>query len=1009
MLNSKRQAEDYAKALPTSHGWPPFILLCDVGHCIEVFADFSGQGKNYTQFPDRQSFRIYLEDLRKFEVQDRVRRIWTDPHSLDPTRKAARATREIAKRLAAVSKALEAKGHPAEEVALFLMRCLFTMFAEDVGLLPESSFSGLLADCRTDERKFVPLVEDLWRTMNTGGFAASIREHLRQFNGNLFANARALPAAREEIGELAAAAEKDWREVEPAIFGTLLEQALDPAERRRLGAHYTPRTYVERLVVATVIEPLRDEWRDVQGSAEAKRATGDRAGAAADVEAFHGKLCETRVLDPACGTGNFLYVTLELMKRLEGEVLEALVDLGGQEVLTGLGGHTVDPHQFIGMEINPRAAAIAELVLWIGYLQWHFRTKGGVPLEPILRAFKNIEVKDAILTWDGYPARQIVDGVEVFRGARRPTWPTAEFIIGKPPFIAGQNFREQFGNGYAEALWRIHRDIPGGADFVMFWWDRAAEILTQKGSVLRRFGLVTTSSITQEFSGRVIARRIKGSPPVSLTLAIPNHPWTRATAGAAAVRIAMTVAERGHRGGVLLETISEAHLETDDPSVGFRQSSGRINPNLTVGADLTAAGPLTANDGMCHDGVKLHGRGFIVRPGDLGRLGIEVRPGASSVLRPYLNGRDINQISRRASVIDLFGLTSDEVRSRFPEIYQHVLATVKPERDQNRRASRRDNWWLFGENQPRMRNAVGGLGRYIATVDTSRHRIFQFLPETTICDDKVVIIASAEPFVMAVLSSRVHCTWALKAGVRLGIGNDPVYASTRCFDPFPFPNPSNELRREAGKTAEELDAFRKQRQAEHPGLTLTQMYNALEAIRSGRPLTADEDRSKEQGLVLVLKELHDTIDRLIFEAYGWPLTLSDEEILAHLLELNKERAAEEKRGLVRWLRSEYQIPRFGRPADKQAAAEIGTQASATLQIAEPKQKPSFPMSGFEQSAAVFAALASAAGPVDAATIAARFRQGKKVEGKVADLLLSLSRLGYIYASDGTKFATRRVA
>jgi hypothetical protein len=250
--------------------------------------------------------------------------------------------------------------------------------------------------------------------MNEGVFAASIRTKVLKFNGNLFAEAKVLPLGREEIGELAEAANKDWHEVEPAIFGTLLEQALDPAERRRLGAHYTPRAYVERLVVATIIEPLREDWRNVQAAAETKRAAGDEKGAAAEVQAFHDKLCETRVLDPACGTGNFLYVSMELMKRLEGEVLEALVDLGGQEALRGLGQHTVDPHQFLGMEINPRAAAIAELVLWIGYLQWHFRTKGGIPDEPILRQFKNIEVKNAVLTWDGYPVPQVVDGKEAY-------------------------------------------------------------------------------------------------------------------------------------------------------------------------------------------------------------------------------------------------------------------------------------------------------------------------------------------------------------------------------------------------------------------------------------------------------------------------------------------------------------------------------------------------------------------------------------------------------------------
>ncbi|SHI12764.1 type IIL restriction-modification enzyme MmeI [Bradyrhizobium erythrophlei] len=400
MLNAKRQAEEYARALPTSHGWPPFILICDVGHCIEVYADFSGQGKNYTQFPDRQTFRIYLEDLRNEDVRDRLRKIWLDPASLDPAQQSAKVTRDIAKRLAQVSLALEKKNYPAQDVAMFLMRCLFTMFAEDVGLLPEKSFKEVLEECEKNPDAFTHDVGQLWEAMDLGTWAHVLKTKVKKFNGEFFRNRAALPLGREEIGELRQAASYTWKEVDPSIFGTLLEQALDPEERDRLGAHYTPRAYVERLVVATVIEPLREDWRNVQATAETKRASGDLKGAAAEVRVFHEKLCETRVLDPACGTGNFLYVSLELMKRLEGEVLEALLDLGGQEALRGLGSHSVDPHQFLGLEINPRAAAIAELVLWIGYLQWHFRTKGAAPEEPILRAFRNIQVKNAVLTWD---------------------------------------------------------------------------------------------------------------------------------------------------------------------------------------------------------------------------------------------------------------------------------------------------------------------------------------------------------------------------------------------------------------------------------------------------------------------------------------------------------------------------------------------------------------------------------------------------------------------------------
>jgi hypothetical protein len=247
MVNARRQAEDYAKALPASEGWPPFLIVCDVGHCFELYADFTGQGKNYAQFPDRQNFRVFLEDLRSEDIRERLRMVWRDPHKLDPTKIAAKATREIAERLAKVSKHLEeAKGadgkklHDPEQVALFLMRCLFTMFAEDVELLPKDGFRTVLERCVQDPQKFPLLVGQLWEAMDKGGFAFALEKEVRQFNGYLFKSRTVLPLPRQEIGELLEAARADWRQVEPAIFGTLLEQALDPAERRKLGAHYTP-------------------------------------------------------------------------------------------------------------------------------------------------------------------------------------------------------------------------------------------------------------------------------------------------------------------------------------------------------------------------------------------------------------------------------------------------------------------------------------------------------------------------------------------------------------------------------------------------------------------------------------------------------------------------------------------------------------------------------------------------------------------------------------------------
>ncbi|MGC1424392.1 MAG: type IIL restriction-modification enzyme MmeI [Terracidiphilus sp.] len=486
MLAARGQAERYAKALPASEGWPPFLIVVDVGHSIEIFADFSLTGKAYLPFPDPRTFRISLDEVAKPEVRERLRAVWLDPHSLDPARERARVTREVAGKLAVLARNLELKYKP-KEVAEFLTRCIFTSFAEDVGLLPERSWLDLLESLHHDEASFPPVVESLWKTMNDGGFSPILRRDVLQFNGGLFQSTRALPLTSDQIYLLIEAANSRWRDVEPAIFGTLLERALDPAERHALGAHYTPRAYVERLVLPTIVEPLRDDWRNTQAVITKLLSAGDQEGAIEAARLFHRQLCAIRVLDPACGSGNFLYVALEHMKRLEGEVLDSLHTLGeSQEVLehTGL---TVDPHQLLGIEVNPRAAVIADLVLWIGYLQWHFRTRGDAqPPIPVIRNFHNVVEADALITfasrkpavdehgnpitvWDRVTFKEhpttgerVPDEtaripVYEYSGVKKAKWPEADFVVGNPPFIGGKDIRAWHGDGYALAFPRLHR------------------------------------------------------------------------------------------------------------------------------------------------------------------------------------------------------------------------------------------------------------------------------------------------------------------------------------------------------------------------------------------------------------------------------------------------------------------------------------------------------------------------------------------------------------------------
>ncbi|MFN7551395.1 MAG: type IIL restriction-modification enzyme MmeI, partial [Pseudomonadota bacterium] len=308
LLRARSQAEAYARALPADEGRPPFLVVVDVGRVIELYAEFSRSGATYVPFPDPRSHRIPLDALRDPAIRERLAGVWTDPLSLDPTRRSAKVTREIAARLAEVAKSLESAGHPAEAVAAFLSRCLFTFFAEDIGLLPKDGFRALLEKHVDDPATAMRMVSALWREMDSGGFSVSLAVPVLRFNGKLFKQPDVLPLTRAQIVLLIDAAKAQWSEVEPAIFGTLLERALDPDERHALGAHYTPRAYVERLVLPTVIEPLREDWADAKAAALTLAREDDLDGALAALKDFHRALCAVRVLDPACGSGNFLYV-----------------------------------------------------------------------------------------------------------------------------------------------------------------------------------------------------------------------------------------------------------------------------------------------------------------------------------------------------------------------------------------------------------------------------------------------------------------------------------------------------------------------------------------------------------------------------------------------------------------------------------------------------------------------------------------------------------------------------
>ncbi|WP_018947919.1 DNA methyltransferase [Thioalkalivibrio sp. AKL17] len=1039
MLAAQNQADQYVRALPEDEGRPPFIVVTDVGRSLELYSEFSRSGGTYVPYPDPSRHRIRLEDLRDPEIQQRLHHLWLAPDQLDASKHAARVTREVSARLAELAKSLEQHGFDVERVAHFLKRCLFTMFSEDVELLPKGSFTALLERLQQNPEHFPDAMRSLWETMNTGGFEGQLMHKVQRFNGGLFQNIDPIPLNADQIGLLIQAGKADWRFVEPAIFGTLLERALDPRERHKLGAHYTPRAYVERLVMPTLIEPLRAEWNTVQVAAEAWLQQNKPDKALDELHRFHHRLCETRVLDPACGSGNFLYVALEHLKRLEGEVLNLIRDLSAGQATFDTEGLTVDPHQFLGLEINPRAAAIAEIVLWIGYLQWHYRLHGRLSLpEPILRDFHNIECRDALIEYDsrepmtddhGEPVT-IWDGISYkkspvtgelipdetgrtpvyhYSNPRRTEWPEADFIVGNPPFIGAATMRRALGDGYVDAVRKVFKGIvPDSADFVMYWWHIAAEKVRMGEA--RRFGFITTNSLRQTFNRRVLEPHLNDSKkPLSLAFAIPDHPWVDSTDGAA-VRIAMTVGVPGDHPGVLSSVLSENGTLEDDRSVKLNSRYGKLFPDLAVGPNIADAQLLAANSALSFRGVSLIGD-FSVTREEAARLGLDGEIGRNKIIRPFVNGRDIAQRRTDRFVIDLFGFTEDETRDKFPSLFNWLIDRVKPERDAKAHtkdgAAYAAQWWIFGKPRQEMRKALQRTPTLLVTPMTAKHRFFVSMDHSILPDQGLIVIAHHHGKVQGVLSSRTHVTWALEAGGRLGVGNDPRYNNRRCFETFPFPELDDQQAATIGDLAERIDAHRKARQAEHPDLTLTGMYNVLEKLRAEEPLTEKERTIHEQGLVSLLRELHDDLDRAVFDAYGWndladrlvgppgattPLpdkpadqAEAEEELLSRLVALNAERAAEEAQGHIRWLRPDYQAPEATQTT---ATLEAKPEAAADTPT-EPAKKPTWPKSMPDQVEAVRRLLTI--GPQTPDALATHFK--RKPTKSIHQVLAALEILG----------------
>lgn len=1000
---------------------PPFLMVVDVPRTLIVWDRWSG---SYGDFAAGKRIALLTLHERSEDVA-LLRDILTNPSARDPRGRAQAVTRGIAGRLAELAARLESRGHDQERVARFLMRCVFSCFAEDVGLLPKRLFERTLETAKTagGPEHVGRVLTQLWQTMDGGGsFGADL---VHRFNGHFFKTVESLPLLPDDVDLLIAAAKFDWSRVEPSIFGTLLVRALDPVERHRLGAEYTPREYIERLVEPTVVEPIRERWTAVQGSVLQLEESGkkkDKDAAVKTLLDFHAWLRGLSFLDPACGSGNFLYVTMAAVKRVELEVLHEIQRLAG-----GQGGLVLDevhPRQFHGIEIKPWAREIAELTLWIGYHQFWREAHGGrTPPDPILEDTGTLECRDAILAYDGVKHVPEKDESDLTPrmlhhvsgelvpdpDARRPysehlnpsqaEWPRADFIIGNPPYIGGTSMRAALGSGYVDSLRDVYRTTVGdGADFVLYWWCRAAQEVAEGRTM--RAGLLTTNSITQLRNRGVVEAAL--SRGLRIVWAVADHPWMDG-ADDADVRVAMTVLSK--------EAIPARLLQVDDGGQVISVASvPSLNGSLSVSAAVSVAAisALLANAGLSSNGFNLRGAGFIVLRKEAERL-LASDPRNTAVLRPYLNGRDLAARSRDAFLVD-FNTMSREEAMAFPQLFDLLRTRVEPERAVKKEASAREYWWQLWRTRVEFRRAATGLHRYIATPETAKHRFFVFLDARVAPDHSLVVIASRDAYHLGVLSSAVHCMWALAAGSRLGVGNDPRYNKSVCLDPYPFPDPSPNLRQRIAVIAEQLDRHRTDALARDESVTMTGMYNVVEKLRSGEALTIKERAIHEIAACGVLKDIHDELDAAVAEAYGWPWPMSTEEILERLVALHDERVEEEKRGLVRWLRPEYQVPRFGAAEQPAKLALVEAPAPKGKKVKKQRTEPLepaavvWPSTAVDQLTLIGAALAQ--GPQSPDSITKHFAGAKR--DLVARHLETLALLGEARSlTNGTFVSARR--
>jgi hypothetical protein len=925
---------------------PPLLITCDFNRFV-IKTNFNGTVLEVHEFTND-----HIDEPRNLRL---LRALFEHPEHLKPTQTTAKVTEDLAEAIAVVARSLQ--GREAVElsdslnrrevtvaqkknlrIARFLNRIVFCLFAEDTGLLPEKLLHGILKKSYDDPDYFAPALESLFRTMAAGGLYGP--HAIRHFNGHLFEDTSVFELKPEEISQLATAAESDWRSIQPSIMGTLFERALEPEQRSQLGAHYTSETDIITLVEPVLMAPLRREWIELKQALSAALRKGRGTKTDRDrLAAFQKKIASTTVLDPACGSGNFLYVALRLLLDLEKEVSTLAAQLSFSLPLK------VDVTQLRAIELNPYAYELAQVSVQIGALQWRRDNGYDNDRTPVLRTLDGFENKDALLreTFRKQPknlkearAEEHARQDELFRVFHERAWPDADIIVGNPPFLGDKKMRGELGDEYVEALREVFADRLGGqTDLCCYWFEKARDLIERKKC--KRAGLLATQGI-RFASNRKVLQRIKDTG--NIFFAISDRPWIL---NGANVQISMVGFDEG----------AETVYELDGNRVDV------IHADLKGGADRTAdftqARPLGTNAGGCYLGIMKAGEFDIdesIAVEMLTAPNVTGRPN-SDVLRPRFTARDLLNRTGGDWLID-FGVDAplDSVVG-YEKPFLHVRQKVKPERDQNRRERMKKTWWLHGESRPGLRKSLAGLARFILTPEISKHRVFAWMDGAVLADHKTRAFGSDEDWFFGVLHSRVHELWARALGTQLRESESGfTYTPSTCFETFPFPFRLREL--PPGHTQAEVDAAHHYLMAEEPApygdqairreaiavaakelndlrerwlnppewtrtevlefpaseggpwdrfIDRTTVQAGVGTARYPRLAPKDDAAARElkaRTLTALYNErpawldfAHRKLDAAVAAAYGWPVDLTDAQILERLLALNLVRAAAE--------------------------------------------------------------------------------------------------------------------